>query len=68
MEHNKKLQAKLIQLVKNMDKEVGRLAKIVADNQKREIKECSAAMRNMMSQMTTGEMYSVMRSRHPAEK
>ena len=57
-----KLKHKLRNLIRGIDKEARKLAKLVTDNPntKREIKEVSAAMRSMTSQMTTDEMIAVM--------
>ena len=65
---NWQMQDKLIRLVRGMDKEVRKIAKIVSDNPntKRELKDSSAMMRSMMSQMTTNEMYNMMRGRAAA--
>ena len=53
-----RLQTKLRKLIQEMDREARNLCKLVTENPntKREIKECSSAIRSMMSQMTTTDM------------
>ena len=65
MEVSSNLQAKLLQLMKQLDKEVRRLTKTVADNPntKRVIKETSLVIRSLMSQATTTEMWTMMKTR-----
>ena len=67
LEASTKLQEKLTNLMEQMDKEVRKLAKTIAEhpNTKKEIKETAALMRSIMSQMTTKEMRSIMRTQGP---
>ena len=61
-----KLQGKLLQLMKQLDKEARKLAKIVAENlnTRKKIKEIFTVIRSLTSQATTKEMWSMMRTRH----
>ena len=56
----------MAKMIQTMEKGVRRLTKIVSENQntRKDIKETSATMRSLMSQLTTDEMYNLMRTGH----
>ena len=66
MDADSKLQTKLLQLIKQLDKEARKLDKTMADNPntKREIKEISLAIRSLTSQATTKHIWSMVSTRH----
>ena len=65
MEVASNLQAKFLRLMKQLDKEVRKLTETVADNPntKRVIKETSLVIRSLMSQATTTEIWTMMKTR-----
>ena len=62
---NAKKQGQMVRLIKEMDKMVRRVARIVTENPntKREIKECSLTMTSLAAQMTTKEMIKTVEGR-----
>ena len=62
-----KLQVKQVKLLKQMEKEARKLEKVVSENPntKKEVKEIAAAMRSIVAQMTTTEMWSMVRTTRP---
>ena len=65
MEVASNFQDKFLQLMKQLDKGVRKLTKIVADNPntKKVIKETSLVIRSLMSPGTTTEMWTMMKTR-----